>query len=117
MTKKVQEIFQRDRPSDNNIHILVQLLPPTTAGKQPLEDSDECQISKRAKLADPNIISTAHTFKEKIMKLSDELEYYSNPKNLFPLPFLYLGRKKPIERFTIDNNGYFNFMGRKEFRN
>ncbi|CAI2190252.1 18988_t:CDS:2, partial [Funneliformis geosporum] len=97
MTKKVQEIFQRDRPSDNNVHILVQLPPPATA--------------------DPNIISTARKIKEKIMKLSDELEYYSNPKNLFPLPFPYLGRKKPIGRFTIDNNGYFNFMGRKEFRN
>jgi hypothetical protein len=35
----------------------------------------------------------------------------------FLLPFPYPSDKKPVERFAIDKNGFFIFMGRKEFKN
>uniref|UniRef100_U9UR05 Crinkler effector protein N-terminal domain-containing protein n=1 Tax=Rhizophagus irregularis (strain DAOM 181602 / DAOM 197198 / MUCL 43194) TaxID=747089 RepID=U9UR05_RHIID len=116
--KTIGHVFEEQPPSEH-IHILVQ--PPTPAttekGKRSLVDSDEGQNSKRAKFADLNIISTAHKIMEGIMKLDENESTYSNPKNFLSLPYPYLGEKLPIDRFAIDNNRYFNFMGRKEFRN
>ncbi|EXX67380.1 uncharacterized protein OCT59_004648 [Rhizophagus irregularis] len=105
--------------STSSIHILVQLPQPTTTekGKRSRIDLDEGQNSKRAKFADLNIISTAHKIMEGIMKLDENESTYSNPKNFLSLPYPYIGEKLPIDRFAIDNNRYFNFMGRKEFRN
>jgi hypothetical protein len=54
---------------------------------------------------------------EDIMKLDEDESNYSNPKKLLSLPFPYPGQKKPIDRFAINDNGFFNFMGRKEFKN
>ncbi|CAG8711996.1 15999_t:CDS:2 [Funneliformis mosseae] len=51
------------------------------------------------------------------MKLDENESTYSNPKNFLSLLYPYLSEKLPIDRFAIDNNRYFNFMGRKEFRN
>ncbi|CAB4398421.1 unnamed protein product [Rhizophagus irregularis] len=58
----------------SSIHILVQPPPPATngKGKRSLGDSDEDQNSKRVKLADPNIISTARKIMEDIMKLDED---------------------------------------------
>ncbi|CAB5310535.1 unnamed protein product [Rhizophagus irregularis] len=104
----------------SSIHILVEPPPPATTEKglkRLLEDSDEGRNSKRAKPIDPNIISTARKIMEDIMKLDEDESNYSNPKKLLSLPFPYPGQKKPIDRFAINDNGFFNFMGRKEFKN
>ncbi|CAB5179533.1 unnamed protein product [Rhizophagus irregularis] len=116
--ESVGSYFQ-ETPTSTNIRIIVEPPPPATTekGKRSLVDSDEGQNSKRAKFADLNIISTAHKIMEGIMKLDENESTYSNPKNFLSLPYPYLGEKLPIDRFAIDNNRYFNFMGRKEFRN
>lgn len=51
------------------------------------------------------------------MKLDKNESIYSNPKIFLSLPYPYLGEKLPTDRFAIDNDGYFNFIRRKEFRN
>ncbi|CAG8660646.1 1384_t:CDS:1, partial [Diversispora eburnea] len=58
---------------------------------------------------------TANKITEDIMKLSDICEVYSDPKNFFLLPFPYPGEVKPIDRFAINDDGFFTFMGRKKF--
>jgi len=50
------------------------------------------------------------------MKLDEDESTYSNPKNFLPLPYPYLGEKLPIDRFDIDCDGFFTFMGRKKFK-
>jgi hypothetical protein len=64
-----------------------------------------------------DIISTACEIIKDIMKLDENEPNYSNPKMFLTLPFLYPGKKKPVDRFTIYNDHFFTFMGRKEFRN
>jgi len=54
---------------------------------------------------------------EDIMKLDEDESNYSNPKKLLSLPFPYPGQKKPVDRFAINDDGFFTYMGRKEFRN
>jgi hypothetical protein len=54
---------------------------------------------------------------EDIKKLDEDESSYSNPKKILLLPFPYSGQKKPIDRFAINDDGFFNFMGRKEFKN
>ncbi|POG61805.1 hypothetical protein GLOIN_2v1786107 [Rhizophagus irregularis DAOM 181602=DAOM 197198] len=103
--------------SSKNIRIIAQPPQPATTGKRPLEYSDEGQNSKRAKPLDPNIISTARKIMEDIMKLDEDESSYSNPKKILLLPFPYPGQKKPVDRFAINNDGFFTYMGRKEFRN
>ncbi|CAG8639567.1 9923_t:CDS:2, partial [Funneliformis mosseae] len=51
------------------------------------------------------------------MKLDENESSYSNLAKSFSLPFPYPSDKKPVERFAIDKNGSFTFMGRKEFKN
>ncbi|CAB4480923.1 unnamed protein product [Rhizophagus irregularis] len=53
---------------------------------------------------------------EDIMKISDDPRVYSNPENLLPLPFPFLGERKPVERFSIKNKRFL-YMGRKAFDN
>ncbi|CAB5394658.1 unnamed protein product [Rhizophagus irregularis] len=102
--------------SPNHIHIIVQPpSSPATTGKRKAEDSDKDQNSKRVKLADPKIISTARRIMEDIMKLDENETIYSDPKNFLSLPYPYLGEKLPIDRFDIDHDGSFIFMGRTKF--
>ncbi|GBC36095.1 hypothetical protein GLOIN_2v1736613 [Rhizophagus irregularis DAOM 181602=DAOM 197198] len=106
----------KEPPPKEHIHIIVQPpSSPATTGKRPLENSDEDQNSKRVKLADPNIISTARRIMEDIMKLDENETIYSDPKNFLSLPYPYLGEKLPIDRFDIDHDGSFIFMGRTKF--
>ncbi|PKK58149.1 hypothetical protein RhiirC2_796786 [Rhizophagus irregularis] len=112
--KTIGQVFEEQPPSEH-IHILVQPPMPTTTGKRPLENSDEDQNSKRVKLADPKIISTARRIMEDIMKLDENETIYSDPKNFLSLPYPYLGEKLPIDRFDIDHDGSFIFMGRTKF--
>jgi hypothetical protein len=51
---------------------------------------------------------------EDIKKLPDDRNVYSNPNNIMSLPFPFLGERKPVERFSI-NDGKFRYMGRKMF--
>jgi hypothetical protein len=51
---------------------------------------------------------------EDIKKLPDDRKVYSNPKKIISLPFPFLGERKPVERFSI-NDGKFRYMGRKMF--
>ncbi|CAB5378580.1 unnamed protein product [Rhizophagus irregularis] len=64
---------------------------------------------------DLNIISTACRIMEDIMKLDENETIYSDPKNFLSLPYPYLGEKLPIDRFDIDHDGSFIFMGRTKF--
>ncbi|RHZ66308.1 hypothetical protein Glove_308g2 [Diversispora epigaea] len=99
-------------PPDETIHIIVR---PVTTGKRKLEGADEKsegQESKKMKL-----LATANKIMEGIMKLSDNFEVYSDPKNFLLLPFPYPGSDKPVDRFAINVDGFFNFMGRTEFNN
>ncbi|CAG8699468.1 3244_t:CDS:2, partial [Acaulospora morrowiae] len=50
-----------------------------------------------------------------IKKLDGNPAVYSNPQNFLSLPFPYPGSKRPIDRFTISDDGFFTFMGRKKF--
>ncbi|PKK59642.1 hypothetical protein RhiirC2_820485 [Rhizophagus irregularis] len=114
-----EEIFPDNyAPPRRHIHIIVQPPMPATTGKgkRSLGDSDEDQNSKRVKLADPNIISTARKIMEDIMKLDEDESSYSNPKKHFSLPFPYPGEKLPVDRFAINDDGFFTYMGRKKFR-
>ncbi|RIB06860.1 hypothetical protein C2G38_2046468 [Gigaspora rosea] len=61
-------------------------------------------------------LATASKIMESIMKLPDICNVYSSPKNFLSLPFPYPG-SKPIDRFAINEDGFFTFMGRKEFIN
>ncbi|CAG8834424.1 11663_t:CDS:2, partial [Gigaspora margarita] len=84
-------------------------------GKRSRNDSDEKgegQESKKAKL-----VATASKIMESIMKLPDICDVYSSPKNFFSLPFPYPGSNIPVDRFAINEDGFFTFMGRKEFIN
>ncbi|CAB4391513.1 unnamed protein product [Rhizophagus irregularis] len=51
----------QETPTSTNIRIIVEPPPPATTGKRKAEDSDKDQNSKRVKLADPKIISTARS--------------------------------------------------------
>ncbi|RGB24114.1 hypothetical protein C1646_633179 [Rhizophagus diaphanus] len=51
------------------------------------------------------------------MELSENPEAYSNPKKFLPLPFPFLGERKPVERFFINDDDKFIYMGRKAFIN
>ncbi|UZO21852.1 uncharacterized protein OCT59_014236 [Rhizophagus irregularis] len=112
--ESVGSYFQ-ETPTGTNIRIIVEPPPPATTGKRKAEDSDKDQNSKRVKLADPKIISTAHRIMEDIMKLDENETIYSDPKNFLSLPYPYLGEKLPIDRFDIDHDGSFIFMGRTKF--
>ncbi|CAB4480718.1 unnamed protein product [Rhizophagus irregularis] len=112
--ESVGSYFQ-ETPTSTNIRIIVEPPPPATTGKRKAEDSDKDQNSKRVKLADPKIISTAHRIMEDIMKLDENETIYSDPKNFLSLPYPYLGEKLPIDRFDIDHDGSFIFMGRTKF--
>jgi hypothetical protein len=63
-----------------------------------------------------DIIASAREIMANIMKLPSNENDYSDPKSYISLPFPYPD-KKPIDRFDIDNDGFFTFMGRKEFIN
>jgi hypothetical protein len=63
------------------------------------------------------LVTSAREIKKKIMGLSDNSDDYSNPKNKLSLPFPYLGSQKPVERFSLDDNGLFTFIGRRKFKN
>ncbi|KAF0541712.1 hypothetical protein F8M41_005199 [Gigaspora margarita] len=54
---------------------------------------------------------------ESIMKLPDICNAYSSPKNFLSLPFPYPGSNIPVDRFAINEDGFFAFMGRKKFIN
>ena len=51
------------------------------------------------------------------MELLENPEAYSNPKKFLPLPFPFLGERKPVERFFINDDDKFIYMGRKAFVN
>ena len=51
------------------------------------------------------------------MELPENPEVYSNPKKFLPLPFPFLGERKPVERFSINDDDKFMYMGRKKFFN
>ncbi|CAG8650115.1 10098_t:CDS:2, partial [Diversispora eburnea] len=109
-TRLINSIFINDPPKER-IHIIVQ--PLSTTGKRKLEGTDEKnegQESKKVKL-----VATANKIMEGIMKLSDTCEVYSDPKNFLLLPFPYPGEVKPVDRFAINDDGFFTFMGRKKF--
>ncbi|CAB5198873.1 unnamed protein product [Rhizophagus irregularis] len=105
---------------DDYIHIIVQPPPPvTTATKRQLDSDywDEVRYRKKRKLRVPETILTrALKTMEDIMKISDDPKVYSNPENLLPLPFPFLGERKPVERFSIKNKRFL-YMGRKAFDN
>ncbi|PKC66608.1 hypothetical protein RhiirA1_511744 [Rhizophagus irregularis] len=105
---------------DDYIHIIVQPPPPvTTATKRQLDSDywDEVRYRKKRKLRVPETILTrALKTMEDIMKISDDPRVYSNPENLLPLPFPFLGERKPVERFSIKNKRFL-YMGRKAFDN
>ncbi|CAG8658993.1 16591_t:CDS:2, partial [Funneliformis mosseae] len=44
---------------------------------------------------------------EDIMKLINDSNVYSNPKSSFSLLFPFLGKRKPVERFAIDNDNVY----------
>ncbi|RHZ84084.1 hypothetical protein Glove_85g77 [Diversispora epigaea] len=103
---------EQQPPSKKIIHIIVQAL---ATGKRKLEGADEKskgQESKKMKL-----VATANKIMEGIMKLSDTCEVYSDPKNFLTLPFPFPGSDKPVDRFAINVDGFFTFMGRTEFNN
>src|SRR5947207_10133102 len=52
-----------------------------------------------------------------IMELPEHPEAYSNPKKFLSLPFPFLGERKPVERFSINDDDKFMYMGRKKFVN
>lgn len=52
---------------------------------------------------------------EKINKVSDNSNDYSNPEKVLELPFPFLGTKKPTDRFNTNNNNYFKYIGREKF--
>ncbi|CAG8624233.1 4022_t:CDS:2, partial [Scutellospora calospora] len=74
------------------------------------EERGEGRESKKVKL-----VATASKIMESIMKLPDICDVYSDPKNFLSLPFPYPGSNKPVDRFVIDVDGFFTFMGRKKF--
>src|SRR5437667_442485 len=54
---------------------------------------------------------------ERIMKLPENPDVYSDPKGQRLLPFPFIGSLKPVERFALDNDCSFTFIGRREFKN
>ncbi|CAG8747944.1 10992_t:CDS:2, partial [Funneliformis caledonium] len=50
------------------------------------------------------ILTKATKIMKDIMKLPNDPNVYSNPENSFLLPFPFLGKRKPVERFVIDND-------------
>ncbi len=52
---------------------------------------------------------------EVIKKLPEDRNVYSNPENSLLLPFPFLGENKPVERFFIDDDNKFLYIGRKAF--
>ncbi|CAG8651551.1 17729_t:CDS:2 [Funneliformis caledonium] len=52
-----------------------------------------------------------------IIELLENPEAYSNPKKFLPLPFLFLDEQKSVERFFINDDDKFIYMGRKAFVN
>ncbi|CAG8715084.1 6092_t:CDS:2, partial [Racocetra fulgida] len=103
-TMKFKEAFPGKLP-DNVVHVIVQL--PNDS-----DEKSEGQESKKVKL-----VATASKIMEGIMKLPDICNVYSDPKNFLLLPFPYPGSNLPVDRFAIDEDGLFTFMGRKEFIN
>ncbi|CAG8559834.1 42296_t:CDS:2 [Gigaspora margarita] len=106
-TMKFKEAFPVKLP-DNTIHIIVQL--PRKRNRDDSDEKGEGQESKKVKL-----VATASKIMESIMKLPDICDVYSDPKNFLSLPFPYPGSNKPVDRFAIDGDGFFTFMGRKKF--
>ncbi|CAG8556996.1 5414_t:CDS:2 [Paraglomus brasilianum] len=83
--------------------------------KRKPDDSDEENESKSSKKMKLKDIS--RKIMMDIKKLDGHPAVYSNPQNFLSLPFPYPGSKKPIDRFSINEDGFFTFMGRKEFSN
>ncbi|RIB24120.1 hypothetical protein C2G38_2032125 [Gigaspora rosea] len=108
-TVKFKEAFPEKLP-DNVVHVIVQL-----PRKRSHDDSEEKGIGQESKKV--KLLATASKIMESIMKLPDICNVYSSPKNFLSLPFPYPGSNIPVDRFAINEDGFFTFMGRKEFIN
>ena len=47
------------------------------------------------------------------MKLPEDPNVYLNAKNFLSLPFPFLSKRIPMERFAVDHDDKFLYMGRK----
>ncbi|CAI2193415.1 8083_t:CDS:2 [Funneliformis geosporum] len=123
-----KEMFSRDPISvhlehfdetRHSIHVIVQPSPPpATTGKRiwDLDDGNEDRHRKKVKPSVPEaILARAKKIMEDIKKLPENPEDYSNPKKFLSLPFPFLGERKPVERFSINDDDQFMYMGRKAF--
>ncbi|RGB41573.1 hypothetical protein C1646_739046 [Rhizophagus diaphanus] len=114
--ESVGSYFQ-ETPTSTNIRIIVELPLLTTTRKRrwDLDNGNEDQDQKKGKLTVPETILTrAQKIMEDIKKLPEDRNVYSNPKNSLLLPFPFLGERKPVERFSIDDDKFL-YMGRKVF--
>ncbi|CAG8622720.1 10701_t:CDS:2 [Funneliformis caledonium] len=111
-----EKSLETDKKNWSNQLAMLQtkLMEYTQPGKRKLDLDDGNEGGDRKKVPD---LTSAQIIMKRIMELPEDPDVYSNPKNSLSLPFPFLGSKKPVERFAFNDDEFFTFMGRREFKN